>query len=1134
MGNKYTHTAIRKWLLVVCNILILACASTRIYAEERGIGGGYVEDPVITVPGNAYTTFSMVYNGKRYYLGIDTAQAKSGKDTIAVYDAPCYAAMWIAGPMWSPTGAILPNKDYTRTVKSVWIKERCSRDKYLSVGPEKKNYSPLILTDTVNATMWHTAKDMTVQSQYMHGYTYAYSDESGVETYRYLAYDPVYGFSRLYEPRPMVSQRISVWDRKTGRDVTCTFTPSTYTFGLNTTQEMVKQPITSQVQYYTNVDRFRSRFDQMDIYVTRSTPIIDQSALVEAPYEMYGYYEWASNPRATTPTKAEILDGDKSYNGYSMMKHYGITINKHGFPEDTSKWTLDPDTVKSQMMQVLYGKFTRDDEKELWYDTIYVPGYSLFDIHEAVKVGAEWTPGDYKDHNDWLRQHFWIKACADCAYEHFVDSIRLVRETFHNHPFTTLTSSSSPNDYVFPYTYDDKLSDGTTPIPTADGYLEKTFTISARYKDGNDILHSNNALESSTTGEERDLDIANLACYRDTIWTSDPTPAVDHIVLYDTLIVEALLADGTTTAIWSEGHDERWIESITLTARNEIKVRVKQYNPEGNENRIAQLRYTYRYWHSSAEDDWSETKRSIWITQKTKTADNSELYEFHHAAGKGNTESPTDLQPVHEKNYVMYAIPGEEMELALHSDHWGYYRWFSYNPGGSNHDKDPMYGSTWSWVEKPKNHLTDANANEFMPINPSLDPSSRGQWDMSMGDPNHFTVNLSTPTPTINYPASSTKTGIIACDVSAYTDIDKSGEIGTSLSSLTEPTLSYRNLFDIRPAKEQADKMATCRTGGNWMEEHEVIVPAQRPFTLQQQYPTSDAASYVVEDLLQYIYYFRPTGTPADADMGTDPGSNYDQTATYGRVGKTYYAGLGKRKAKLLTFNDIKKMGNGTRKNIVIVSAYKGSRGYVLGESGEDPIYWQYADSVTTVTKLKNFVERFILNPTTQSSYTMSLKKTANTEDQATIQIYKEGESYPLMYFYGYHNSAVPLSFLAWIRGTGNVDGTRDITLKATSASSDGDRITGGDTATMSMYMSFKWGINYKGYWTACDVNWRGKYSNEFQISEEEGSAANRVWFLFEIKEPEELPHTETPVWYKSTDGTTWTDTVAWTEARFR
>lgn len=54
----------------------MLCLSLSAVADgDRGISGSYVIDANVTVPAGAYTTFSTVYNGKRYYLGIDTTAA---------------------------------------------------------------------------------------------------------------------------------------------------------------------------------------------------------------------------------------------------------------------------------------------------------------------------------------------------------------------------------------------------------------------------------------------------------------------------------------------------------------------------------------------------------------------------------------------------------------------------------------------------------------------------------------------------------------------------------------------------------------------------------------------------------------------------------------------------------------------------------------------------------------------------------------------------------------------------------------------------------------------------------------------------------------------------------------------------
>ena len=119
MRNYISIQAIKKWLVVFFCMFSLACTCDRVYAS-----GGYVVDPVISVPANSYTSFSTVYNGKRYYMGVDTVRVNGVlRDTIMAYDAPSYKTLWIAGPMWSPTGEILRNKDYTRTVKNVWLAE---------------------------------------------------------------------------------------------------------------------------------------------------------------------------------------------------------------------------------------------------------------------------------------------------------------------------------------------------------------------------------------------------------------------------------------------------------------------------------------------------------------------------------------------------------------------------------------------------------------------------------------------------------------------------------------------------------------------------------------------------------------------------------------------------------------------------------------------------------------------------------------------------------------------------------------------------------------------------------------------------------------------------------------------------
>lgn len=1148
--EKLTRSTMHQWLIIVFNILILACAPVRIYGEDRGLAGGYVVDPAITVPANAYTTFSTVLNGKRYYLGVDTTAAKSGKDTIAVYDKPCYAAMWIAGPMWSPTGNILPNKDYTRTVKSVWIKERCNRDKYLSVGADNKNYSPLILTGAGNATMWHTAKDFTVQSQQMHGFVYYYSDENGIETYRYFSYDPVYGFSRLYATRPTVSQRISVWDRHQGPDITCTLTPSTHTFGLNLTEDTVKLPITSRVYYYEYVDRFRSRYNQMDVFASATDPIYDQETLIKAPYNLYGFYEWKSNPRPRSvahpteprnPKNAETDGGAYTYDGKSKMSLYGVTSMSCEDPEHPTEETCHPvyGKIDSTMLWVSDLKYDLDEEADLWYDTIFAIGQSMYDVHEAVETSpGVYTEGELKEHSDWLRQHFYING------NHFVDSIQVNRRTFLNARHTSITLRTTPADAVFNYSYDNKDADGKA-IVEADTAV--TFTVIGDYESVTDILYINNAIATTIVDEgegEDDLDIAHMPAFQvNEVW-------------YDTLIVEALMPDGKSAIVGAEGaSDKAWIESVRLIGRDKIRVKIAQFD-ETESNRTAQIRFTYRYYHSDIAGDVATATRSIWITKKKKSASSAELYSFSHKSGKGNldgsgneTTGISTPQPVHTKKYTLYAIPSEGLQLPLHRDYWGYYRWYKWAGNTIANEHDIENTTTWSWTKRPQNQLK----GDFMPINPATDNSSRGQWDIFHYDQlpsgtNHFTVGTQTSVPAVRYPsgvaASTTLKDTFACDVSAYMDIDTTGTVNDNLSALTEPTLSYRNIFYVRPAIEQADKMSHCLfkdtidSEKKWMEEREVLVPAGRAFSLHPQYPVLNGEHDVVEEShLQYIYYFNPAATGSmDPYMGLKAADRDDKTAAcYGRIGKTSYTGT--LSTTILDATTLSGMSVGQTKTILLVNPGKRS-GYVMGSVAQsDKVSFGSFDGVVTnAADLKNMLDSYYVNA---AAFVMVLTKTADATEgnlgKFTIYCKRTAGNKPrYLTAYWAWNYWYTVRFPEPI-STNTY--TRDITISAPFTIDGGtstERINTADTYVADasnlfrLYM-YEDGLHsgnigaHSNYYSSTDTYSDSDEEVElYSTSSLPGKTVNGAWCMYEITDRTE--HTETPVWeYSATEDGTWT-----------
>ena len=1098
--------------------LALACvcgASLFVLADgaKAPEGGRYVGDSSVSVPANAYVTFSTVYNGKRYYLGVDTVAAKAvpPKDTVAFYESPNYATMWIAGPLWSPTGDVLANKDYTRTIKSVWLAERegVKRDRYLALGAGSGTYNTLRLL--ADGTMWHTAKDSREQNRYINGFMYYYSDATGIDVYRYLRYDPIYGFSRLYEARPENSQRISVWDRKTGKDLVFSVSPSTITFD----QTKMSENITAQLAYYDNVDRFRSRFDRTDIYVSRSDAVTSPDVLMAAPYNMTFHYSWKSNP----------IDHDHmdTYDGNSMMPCYTITSYDDADPENPQPvwgWSSFP------VVHVANNTMTHD--ATTWRDIVTAVGTAPIDNPSRRllrKPANSSTPveGTYVNQNDWLYIHFYINGEA----QEYKDSIYVVRQAFHNEKYAKIELNAvDPSDenilvegHVFPYTYNDKKADGTTPVQNSD--VEFSFNVAGRYESGNIVRNSINTIVQSSVVESGPLEIATSPCYRDTLWTDDAKTSYDDIVLYDTVLVSVLNPDGTPCD---------WIESVTLPARNQVKVRVEQFETEEIASRTAQIQYTYRYRHSSAVGDWAVQTRTMWITQEGKGAHDSELYSFNH---KGELDSK-GLQAVHEKHNTLYAVPGEPLNLPVHRDLWGYYRWFSYDD--ATMDRAVTYNNKWSFTGDgtPKNKQGTA----FMPINYPNTDASRGRWDIydDVNNPTndlfttkHFEQWSQTPVPAIYYPKSDTQTGKIACDVSEYYDVATTGEIGKSLSAMTEPTLSYRQIFDIQPAKNRAEEMKDklVKNGdgvkdANWLEKHTIVAPAGRAFKIQPQNPIATAGSEDIdEEHLQYIYYFRPDAVGStDNNMGEDPGSNYDKTATYARIGKKYTAGKTIRKAKLLTADEVMAV-TASGKKVVIVNALNGGNAFVLGKNGDD-FATKAIGSITDTAKIRGWIETNVLNPQ-QNAYILSISQPST--NVFNISHVQSSDKITLS------GSIFGINGLGWQDPYILGDQTRDLTLSAYSdaASTAINSYFSDNLVRMHIYLRYKiiaWHTR-EGYLTG-STYYRGSYSNSVHYSESSvGNAANQAWLFYEIIDPTDEEHFETPRWEKF-NGSDWDEVARW------
>ena len=101
----------------------------------------------------------------------------------------------------------------------------------------------------------------------------------------------------------------------------------------------------------------------------------------------------------------------------------------------------------------------------------------------------------------------------------------------------------------------------------------------------------------------------------------------------------------------------------------------------------------------------------------------------------------------------------------------------------------------------------------------------------------------------------------IACDQSSYTDWNIAG------NTFTEPTISQRMVFEIRPASEMADRIEDVYTQNKWLEEYDIMAPTDQTIFIGPKYAFKN-------EQRSYPAYFYKSNDDV-LQMNTDGFSNY-------------------------------------------------------------------------------------------------------------------------------------------------------------------------------------------------------------------------------------------------------------------
>ena len=201
--------------------------------------------------------------------------------------------------------------------------------------------------------------------------------------------------------------------------------------------------------------------------------------------------------------------------------------------------------------------------------------------------------------------------------------------------------------------------------------------------------------------------------------------------------------------------------------------------------------------------------RKITFTQSANTT-LVNAYEFIHSSGQANAGNVAGLQQVHEHEDVIYALDGEtkhlKLQLADGAANYlrGFYRWFDYN----------MDATVTSGL--------NFTVNSYKPTS-----NDKGVYILAQTVPGRTTYTMD---------GNSKK---IACDISQYADyVDNATN-----KTLIEPTLSYRMIYDIRPASEMAAKLDECSSTP--LETYKILAPAGKSIRISPEYRWMGGEEYV-------------------------------------------------------------------------------------------------------------------------------------------------------------------------------------------------------------------------------------------------------------------------------------------------
>ena len=605
------------------------------------------------------------------------------------------------------------------------------------------------------------------------------------------------------------------------------FSPETYDFKLvkSTDKDISGNAITEES--ITQQKKVRFVLDLRDsLYTTCVRPNISTKKLLvsfteerdldklvtEYKIEPNFYWQSTGSTKSNTSTLT-LLSGNVNQEDFKY------------FSEDYNNTNTPLETVNRKMMELTKEGISSD--KLAWEVTINTFGISPMSLVSKYNDGQDHETKRLVNYTDFLVAEWQFGGKT------YTESARIIRKSYHTQDLPQFNMSVSPSTFTF-------NKEGGTQTLNISGYHQHGVA----YYDADERI-----VENVYTYEPVLIPLKSFNVDGDANNTNDLE-----------VTFECKDLDGNPITWLKEKEDLRTNYSITVAA--------DPNTAEGAQYRQARVHGTFTLTKDKDGNDHPHTGTiAPIINQRANNAD----IEFKHVDGiDRKILEGTERQQVHTVERTIYYTPeqsgGIQLQLA-ESNFFGYMRWYDYATDG-----DPTWNASpaipTSWVTVPRG----ANGTNFKAINTSAGHSFGlyGTHREGQEGPLHRD-NADNPAPVLkawNYTynaaaredAEKAASGYhtIACDVSAYTDYQITRN-GNRVLRIDEPTLSYRQLFHLKPAEEMADRLrevsvieASEHTPATFLENYKYIAARGVDVHLATNYRY---AKYTHQSELCYFYY---------------------------------------------------------------------------------------------------------------------------------------------------------------------------------------------------------------------------------------------------------------------------------------